>query len=70
VGAFFRSLAKGKVTRYRLDNLGALNFTMQQALGGGGTLSLQLDNQGKTASQGLLTMEIEVAASLLEKVPA
>jgi hypothetical protein len=70
VGEFFRSLAKGKVTRYRLDNLGALNFTMQQALGGGGTLSLQLDNQGKTASQGLLTMEIEVAASLLEGAAA
>ena len=34
---------------------------------GGGTVSLQLDNQGKTASQGLLTMEIEVAASLLDK---
>lgn len=66
VAAFFRSLAKGKVSRYRLDNLGALNFTMREALGGGGTLSLQLDNQGKTASQGLLTMEIEVAASLLE----
>jgi hypothetical protein len=66
VAAFYRSLARGKVTRYRLDNLGALNFTMQQALGGGGTVSLQLDNQGKTASQGLLTMEIEVAASLLE----
>ena len=65
VAAFYRSLAKGKVTRYRLDNLGALNFTLQNALGGGGTLSLQLDNQGKTASQGLLTMEIEVAASLL-----
>jgi hypothetical protein len=65
VAAFYRSLARGKVTRYRLDNLGALNFTMQNALGGGGTLSLQLDNQGKTASQGLLTMEIEVTASLL-----
>lgn len=65
VADFYRSLAKGKVTRYRLDNLCALNFTMQQALGGGGTLSLQLDNQGKTASQGLLTMEIEVAESLL-----
>jgi hypothetical protein len=70
VAAFFRSLARGKVSRYRLDNLGALNFTMQQALGGGGTLSLQLDNQGKTASQGLLTMEIEVAASLLERAAA
>lgn len=67
VAGFFRSLVKGKVARYRLDNLGALNFVMQQALGGGGTVSLQLDNQGKTASQGLLTMEIEVAASLFEK---
>ena len=66
VAGFFRSLAKGKVTRYRLDNIGALNFTMQQALGGGGTLSLQLDNQGKTASQGLLTMEIEVDRKLLD----
>ncbi|MFN2376902.1 MAG: acyclic terpene utilization AtuA family protein [Candidatus Binatia bacterium] len=69
VAAFYLSLAKGKVTRYRLDNIGALNFTMQEALGGGGTLSLQLDNQGKTASQGLLTMEIEVAASLLDEAP-
>ena len=66
VAAFYASLAKGKVTRYRLDNLCAMNFTMQQALGGGGTLSLQLDNQGKTASQGLLTMEIEVAEHLLD----
>src|SRR6185369_5421382 len=68
VAQFFKSLARGKVSRYRLDNLGAMNFTMQQALGGGGTLSLQLDNQGKTASQGLLTMEIEVAEDLLDGV--
>ncbi|HYB97865.1 MAG TPA: acyclic terpene utilization AtuA family protein [Candidatus Limnocylindrales bacterium] len=66
VAAFFASLAKGPVRRFRLDNLCALNFTLQNALGGGGTISLQLDNQGKTASQGLLTMEIEVASSLLE----
>ena len=66
VAAFYRSFAKGRVDRYRLDNLGALNFVMHEALGGGGTMSLRLDNQGKTASQGLLTMEIEVAASLLE----
>ncbi|HYC53882.1 MAG TPA: acyclic terpene utilization AtuA family protein [Candidatus Binatia bacterium] len=65
VAQFYASLAKGKVTRYRLDNLCAMNFTLQSALGGGGTISLQLDNQGKTASQGLLTMEIEVARSLL-----
>lgn len=70
IATFFASLAKGKVARYRLDNLSALNFVMQQALGGGGTLSLQLDNQGKTASQGLLTMEIEIAASLLGELKA
>ena len=70
VAEFYKSLAKGKVTRFRLDNLSALNFTMQQALGGGGTLSLQLDNQGKTASQGLLTMEIDVTASLLQGLAA
>ncbi len=68
VAQFYKSLARGKVSRYRLDNLCAMNFTMQQALGGGGTLSLQLDNQGKTASQGLLTMEIEVAEDLLDGV--
>ena len=47
VAAFYRSFAKGRVDRYRLDNLGALNFVMHEALGGGGTMSLRLDNQGK-----------------------
>lgn len=63
--AFFRSNVKGPITRYRLDNLHAVNFVLQGALNGGGTVSLLLDNQGKTLSQALLTMEIEVDPALL-----
>lgn len=66
VAAYFATTAKGRVDRYRLDKVGALNFVMQDALGGGGTVSLLVDAQGKTMSQGLLLMEIDVAAALLE----
>lgn len=57
---FFGSLVKGSVERYELPNLGALNFVMHQALGGGGTVSLRVDAQGKTLGAALLGMEIEV----------
>ena len=60
VAAHFRSQVRETVQRYRLDNLHAVNFTLKGALDGGGTTSLLLDNQGKTLSQALLTMEIEV----------
>ena len=66
VAAFFGELVRGDVTRYRLDNLSAVNFVLREALGGGGTVSLRVDTQGKTAAQGLLTMPVEVEAELLE----
>jgi hypothetical protein len=66
VKAWFGPLVQGEVVRYRLDNLTAMNFVMRRSLGGGGTLSLRLDNQGKTLAQGLLTMEVEIASDLLE----
>ena len=44
----------------RAVSLGALNFLLNEALGGGGTLSLRIDAQGKTFSAALLRMEIEV----------
>ena len=50
----FAGLCKGPVERYELPNLGALNFLLHQALGGGGTLSLRTDAQGKTFSAALL----------------
>ena len=54
------SYVRGEVERYELPNLGALNFLLHGALGGGGTLSLRVDAQGKTYSAALLRMEIEV----------
>lgn len=62
---FFKSNVKGPIDVYRLDNLHALNFVLHGALNGGGTVSLLLDNQGKTLSQALLTMPIKVSANLL-----
>ena len=61
VKQFFGDFIKGTVERYELPNLGALNFLLHEALGGGGTLSLRIDAQGKTMSAALLRMEIEVA---------
>ena len=60
VKAFFGELVKGKVERFELPNLGALNFLLHEALGGGGTVSLRLDAQGKTFGAALLRMDIEV----------
>ena len=60
IKAFFGDLVKGRVERFELPNLGALNFLLHQALGGGGTVSLRSDAQGKTFGAALLRMEIEV----------
>jgi hypothetical protein len=57
----FRGICKGEVERFELPNLGALNFLLHESLGGGGTLSLMTDAQGKTFSTALLRMGIEVA---------
>ena len=56
----FGALVKGGVERFELPNLGALNFLLHESLGGGGTLSLMTDAQGKTFSTALLRMHIEV----------
>jgi hypothetical protein len=60
VKAHFGALIEGRVERFELPNLGALNFLCYGALGGGGTLSLRIDAQGKTMAAGLLGMEIEI----------
>jgi hypothetical protein len=59
VKAHFKELVKGKVDRYELPNLSALNFVMHEALDGGGTISLRTDAQGKTLGAALLRLEIE-----------
>ena len=55
----FAGVCLGKVRRYELPNLGALNFLLHESLDGGGTLSLKADPQGKTYSSALLRMEID-----------
>lgn len=61
VKSHFGEMVKGAVERFELPNLGALNFLLHESLGGGGTLSLMTDAQGKTLSTALLRMKIEVA---------
>jgi hypothetical protein len=56
----FGDMVKGGVERFELRNLGALNFLLHGSLGGGGTLSLMTDAQGKTLSTALLRMFIDV----------
>jgi hypothetical protein len=62
----FEGICRGEVERFELPNLRALNFLLHGSLGGGGTVSLMLDSQGKTFSTALLRMEIEVPDELLE----
>jgi len=60
----FKGICLGDVERFELPNLGALNFLLHESLGGGGTLSLMTDAQGKTFSTALLRMEIDVPDDL------
>ena len=56
----FEGICHGKVERFDLPNLKALNFLLHNTLGGGGTVSLKHDAQGKTLAAALLRMEIEI----------
>jgi hypothetical protein len=56
----FRGVCLGKVERFEIPNLSALNFLLHESLDGGGTLALKADPQGKTYSSALLRMEIDV----------
>jgi hypothetical protein len=59
VKEFFTGICEGEVERYEMPNINALNFLLHNTLGGGGTVSLKLDAQGKTLASALLKMEVE-----------
>ncbi|MBK7701876.1 MAG: hypothetical protein IPI34_02735 [bacterium] len=67
VRRFFKGIVLGRVTRHEAPNLLALNFLLERTLGGGGTVSLMLDPQGKTLSQALLEMELDVPSRLVPR---
>ena len=54
----FADIVRGEVVRYALPGLGALNFVMHHALGGGVTRSLALDAHGKCLGSAILDLEI------------
>ena len=60
VRTHFKGVITGDVQRYELPNLNALNFLLHGALGGGGTLSLKTDAQGKVFSTAMLRMVLDV----------
>lgn len=55
---YFKEIVLGKITRYEIDSIAALNFVMEDALGGGVTRSLAIDMHGKSLGSALLEMEI------------
>ena len=61
----FKGITLGRVERHEVPNLWALNFLLHESLGGGGTVSLRLDAQGKTLSHALLAMEVRVPQALV-----
>ncbi|MFS0667154.1 MULTISPECIES: AtuA-related protein [Peribacillus] len=61
---YFHEIVKGDVVRYELPKIGALNFVLQNALGGGVTKSLALDRHGKSMSSALMDMEIDMEADV------
>jgi hypothetical protein len=68
VEAHFDGICHGEVERFELPNLWALNFLLHESLGGGGTLSLMTDAQGKTFSTALLRMEVEISEEEAQSV--
>src|SRR4051812_2594911 len=61
----FKGICFGPVERFELPNLWALNFLLHNTLGGGGTVSLKQDAQGKTLAAALLRMEIDIAPAMM-----
>ena len=59
----FEGICHGKVERFELPNIRAINFLLHNTLGGGGTVSLKHDAQGKTLAAALLRMELEIEGS-------
>lgn len=65
---WFQELCTGKVIRYRLEGLLGFNFLLESSLGGGGTMTMRSDAQGKTFAQGLIRQKIKIPANVLQSI--
>jgi hypothetical protein len=66
VKQYFKTICLGEIERFELPNLGALNFLLHESLGGGGTVSLMLDAQGKTFAASIMGLEVDVPEAVLQ----
>jgi len=64
VAGYFAHLVKGKVERFDLPGTHALNFLLQEALGGGGIASIRMDPQAKAYAQMLLDFPVPIPAEM------
>ncbi len=69
VKAHFGDFVRGRVDRYEVPNVRALNFVCHGALGGGGAASMRSDPLGKSYGSNLLRMEIEISSDILKRTP-
>ena len=65
---FYAGVVNGPVTRYEVDGLETLNFVAQEALGGGVSRSLCLDNYGKALSSLILGFQMDIPDSLAPRL--
>jgi hypothetical protein len=65
VETYFKPMGCGRVERYEMPNIGAMNFVLPNVLAGGGSRSLRIDAQGKALGQALLEMRVEVPEDAL-----
>jgi len=70
VQEYFGHLVQGRVHRYELPGIDAINLVCERALGGGGMASLRNDALGKGMAQMLLDMPVEVPETLLQELPS
>lgn len=65
VAEYFEHLVRGEVRRYELPGIGGFNFTLDEALGGGGMASMRIDPLAKGMAQMLLDFPMRVPASIV-----
>lgn len=66
VGQWFSGLGATRVERFELPRIGALNFLLHNALGGGASQSLRIDTQGKLLGTAILDLKLPSPPNLAE----